>query len=203
MTSSSISLNQARTTVSIAVWGALMAAGAYVAVPMGPVPITLQTFFIFLAGFVDGPKAALAALLYIGAGFLGLPVFTGGLAGPAVFLAPTVGYLLSFPLAAFIAGLGAKAIASSKENLGKSKATCWLKLFLLGILATIVIYVLGAIGLMINVGMTPAVALGANLIFIPGDALKIAAAASTALGLSLRAPFKKSKAKANTDSVKK
>src|SRR5690606_19974891 len=70
-----------------------------------PVPITLQTFGVLLAGAVLGARRGfLAVLLYLVVGAAGLPVFSGGNAGLGVFQGPSAGYLLGFPLAAALCG---------------------------------------------------------------------------------------------------
>ena len=71
----------------------------------GPVPITLQTFGVLLTGAVLGARRGfLAVVLYLVVGAAGLPVFSGGTGGTAVFTGPTVGYLIGFPLAAACCG---------------------------------------------------------------------------------------------------
>ena len=107
-------MNSAQNLFSIhrLVWIALMAAltavGAVVSIPLGPispVPVSLQTMFVLLAGFILGPRGgALAVLLYLAAGLIGLPVFAGGKSGLAAFLGPTGGFLLGFAPGAMIAG---------------------------------------------------------------------------------------------------
>jgi len=76
-----------------------------VALPFSPVPITLQVLAVVLTGYVLGPRDGfIAQALYLKAILLGAPWTTGGLSGPAAFMAPTGGYLLAFPLAAALAG---------------------------------------------------------------------------------------------------
>lgn len=78
---------------------------AQIALWIGPVPITGQTLAVLLAGAALGAKrGALSQLVYLGEGLLGLPVFAGGLAGPAVLMGPRGGYLLGFVAAAFVVG---------------------------------------------------------------------------------------------------
>jgi len=73
--------------------------------PIGPVPITAQTFAVLLSGAVLGARRAfLAQALYLAEGAMGLPVFAGGSAGALVFAGPTAGYLAAFPLAAALTG---------------------------------------------------------------------------------------------------
>ena len=70
------------------------------------VPITLQTFGVMLAGACLGARrGALATLLYLAVGFAGLPVFADATGGLATFAKPSIGYLLAFPIAAFVCGL--------------------------------------------------------------------------------------------------
>jgi len=87
---------------SFAIFTAL---GAQIEIPHYPVPYTLQTFFVILAGGLLGRRNAfLSMLAYVGIGAAGLPVFSGGSAGLARLLGPTGGYLLSFPVAAYLVG---------------------------------------------------------------------------------------------------
>lgn len=86
--------------LSFAVFTAI---GAQIEIPHYPVPYTLQTFFVLLAGGLLGRRNAfLSMLLYVGIGAAGLPVFSGGSAGLLRLLGPTGGYLLSFPVAAYL-----------------------------------------------------------------------------------------------------
>ena len=87
-------------------FAAVMAAAAHVAVPMPgtPVPFTLQPLLVVMAGFWLAPRAAVASMvLYLAAGAAGLPVWAPvGLPGAARLLGPTGGYLISYPLAAWV-----------------------------------------------------------------------------------------------------
>ena len=85
------------------VWAALLAAligaGAFISipVPVSPIPVTLQDMFLVLAGLLLGPRYGLLALaLYIAAGAIGLPVFSGGKGGVGVLAGPTGGYFIGF-----------------------------------------------------------------------------------------------------------
>src|SRR5690625_4620472 len=98
-----------------AVFVCLMAIGAnitvwfpFLAVPIGgaSVPLSLQTFFAILAGFILGPRlGAFTMAVYMFVGLAGVPVFAGLMAGPAAILSPTGGFILSFIAVAFITGL--------------------------------------------------------------------------------------------------
>lgn len=88
-----------------ALLAALIAAGAFISIPLplSPVPVTLQTLFIVLAGLILGPKyGTFAVLLYIIAGAFGLPIFSGGKGGVGVLLGPTGGYFAGFIVSVLI-----------------------------------------------------------------------------------------------------
>jgi biotin transport system substrate-specific component len=83
----------------------LTAIGAQIEIPVRPVPFTLQTFFVLMAGALLGKRMGTASMiLYVILGILGLPVFSGGTTGVARIMGPTGGYLLSFPVVAFLTG---------------------------------------------------------------------------------------------------
>ncbi len=105
----------------VAVFAALVAAMALTpAIPVGPVPITLQTLGVALTGLCLGPWRGFAAMaLYLAVGTAGLPVFSGGAAGIGILIGPTGGYLLSFPLAALLGGF----VAQWAVRRGLSRAT--------------------------------------------------------------------------------
>jgi biotin transport system substrate-specific component len=89
----------------VAGFAAATALAARVEIPHQPVPFTLQTMVVLLAGAFLGPRnGAISQLLYLGAGALGLPVFAGGAPGFLHLIGPTGGYLLAFPAAAAITG---------------------------------------------------------------------------------------------------
>jgi len=89
----------------IAGFAAATAVGARLEIPHEPVPFTLQTAVVLLAGaFLGARNGALSQLLYLAFGVLGAPVFAGGAAGVLILFGPTGGYLLAFPLAAAIVG---------------------------------------------------------------------------------------------------
>jgi len=92
----------------IAIFVTLIAVMAQLTIPLPVIPLTLQTFAVPLAGAVLGAKkGAIAALVYLLLGAVGVPVFRSFTAGISLLLGPTGGYLLSFPIFAFIVGLGA------------------------------------------------------------------------------------------------
>lgn len=83
----------------------LMALSAQILIPIGPVPITGQTFVVLLTGALLGSRlGAMAMIVYLIEGASGLPFFSGGHGGLGHLLGPTGGYLVAFPAAAFITG---------------------------------------------------------------------------------------------------
>ena len=83
----------------------LMAVGAYIHIPVGPIPIVLTNLFVLLAGLLLGSRWGIASAgLYLFVGAIGMPVFYGGKGGLAPLLGPTGGYLFGFALCAWIAG---------------------------------------------------------------------------------------------------
>src|ERR1044072_1187364 len=101
-----VSTMDATRTVSLVIaFSLLNALAAQIAIPIGPVPITMQTFAVTLTGALLGSRLGAAALIaYLIEGAVGLPFFAAGTAGLGVLLGPTGGYLVSFPAAAYITG---------------------------------------------------------------------------------------------------
>lgn len=99
---------RALTIVGVAGFAVALAAASQIAIPLPntPVPITLQPLVVVLAGLWLGPTAGAASMmLFLAAGAVGLPVFAPmGAPGLARLLGPTGGYLLAYPIAAFVTG---------------------------------------------------------------------------------------------------
>ncbi len=146
---------------------ALTAAGAYIAIPIGPVPIVLQNLFVMLAGLLLGGRWGFISIaVYLLAGAAGLPVFAGGTGGIGKFIGPTGGYLIAFPIAAFLIG--------TISEKGKGRIIIDIIAMILG---TLVIYAIGVTWLKVVTGMDFTKAINAGMLpFIPGAVIKIAAA---------------------------
>lgn len=98
-----------RLPILIVLFAGLMALGARMDMPMHPVPMTMQSFAVLLAGAVLGPRWGVASvLLYLALALVGLPVLSDGAGGPAPFTEATAGYLFAFPLVAGLAGVAAR-----------------------------------------------------------------------------------------------
>jgi len=154
-------------TVYASLMPALMAAGAYIAVPIGPVPIVLQNLFVLLAGLLLGPRWGLASVgVYLLLGACGLPVFAGGTGGIGRLAGPTGGYLLGYLPAVYLVGTIAKKTPAGLLGDILALAT--------GVLA---VYALGVPWLKMVTGMPWPKALAVGLYpFLIGDGIKVAAA---------------------------
>jgi len=163
--------------LGVASFTALTALGAFVWIPLPftPVPITLQTFFVLLGGAILGRRlGASSQLLYLGLGGLGLPIFAGVSGGGlSRLVGPTGGYLIGFVLAAYLVGRMAK----------KKKANLWSLMLIMGVGEGIILF-LGTLWLacVLRIGMGQSLYLGL-IPFLPGDMVKLAAAASVCYGM--------------------
>lgn len=117
---------------------AVTAVAAQIVIPLFPIPFTLQVFAVVLAGLLLGPRyGALAMAIYLLVGAVGVPVFAGFKGGLGIILGPTGGYLVSYPLAAAIAGLAAHAAANAVRRRALTSSV------LAGSVALVVIYAFG------------------------------------------------------------
>lgn len=161
--------------IALALAGAaVITLGAKVQIPFWPVPMTLHTLAVFAVAALLGPRLAVAAMAaYLGAGALGLPVFSGsperGI-GLAYMAGPTGGYLLGFLLASGLVGW----LAAGRDWTGRALA-------MLAGLA--VVYAAGLAWLAVFVPATGLLAAGLTP-FLLGDLVKVALAATLVSGLS-------------------
>ncbi len=157
----------------ILLFAGFTAVGAQLAVPLPftPVPLTLQTLFVVMAGIMLGPRDGFYAMAsYIGMGLLGAPLFAGFTFGPAVLFGPTGGYLIAFPAAALVAG-------SLSGRLGGGRAG----LFVSALSGSALILLSGTLYLSLITGTSLAGAMVAGALpFMVGDVIKSAVAAGVA-----------------------
>ena len=147
------------------------------ALPIGVgVPLTLQMFGIFLAGAVlGGRRGFLAVLLYLAVGTAGLPVFSQGTGGLAVWGGATAGYLLAFPLAALLVGVAASLLAR------RAAGTYVVGVAIAAAVATVaVVTPIGALGVSLRLGLDASEAWAAAAPFIAADLVKGVVAAIVA-----------------------
>lgn len=141
-----------------------------------PVPITLQTFGVMLAGVLLGARrGALAVLLYLAVGLAGLPVFAQGTGGLGVLGKASAGYLLAFPLAAALAGF----LVTRARRLPAR----WLPVAVFGAAMAGSLVFTHPVGIAVmgaRLGMSATEAIAAGAVFLPGDVLKNALVAVVA-----------------------
>ena len=166
-----------RFTLSVVLGSLLVAICAHLSIPLWftPVPFTLQPFAVLLLGLLLSPSAAAAALLlYLIEGAAGLPVFSPhGPGGIVQILGPTGGYLLSYPFVAALTAWLRRRFTSATfvSALGAAAGDALILLCGAAWLAAIQPHSLGAI---LTLSVLP---------FLPGDILKVIAAAGIATGL--------------------
>lgn len=162
----------------IGLWTAVIVVMAQISIPLpSGVPVTMQTFAIALAAVVLGAKkGGLATLIYVLLGAIGIPVFAGFSGGFASVVGPTGGFILSFPIIAFIIGLGADHKKSSTP-------------FFIGMLVVSILvnYVMGIIGFCLVTKGSVMTAISACILpFIVPDVAKIAVASMVGLQIKQR-----------------
>jgi biotin transport system substrate-specific component len=141
----------------------IVSAHIRIPLPYTPVPMTLQTFIVPLAGgFLGVTFGSLSMLLYIALGMVGFNVFASAAPGATFYLSPTAGYLIGYVFAAALVGL----FRNSSKPL----------LFLAVVLSHVVIFACGVFGLMLNLHASFPVAFAKGVApFVVGDSLKIIA----------------------------
>jgi biotin transport system substrate-specific component len=150
-------------------------------VPRFGVPITIQSMGVMLAGSILGRwRGAAAVTIFLILVALGLPLLSGGRGGLGVFFRPSVGFLLGFPVAAFVIGW-----LSERLNNPYSLPRGILVNIFGGI---VVLYAFGTVGVALVSHISLGQALIANWIFIPGDLVKAVLAALIARGVHQALP---------------
>ena len=150
-----------------ALFAALIAAGTFIAIPIGPVPIVLQNLFCLLSGLILGPLLGGAAVgIFLLAGILNFPVFAGASGGIARFAGPTGGFLIGYLLMAITAGL----IAGKPRS---NKITSLPRLVIAAALGILIVYVPGVAWLKLSRGLSLSQSFSMGFVpFIIGDILK-------------------------------
>ncbi len=160
--------NKTRSLTRIAITSALMCVGAWLTIPLGPVNLTMQTFFVYLAGILLTPtEVVFTQIVYLLIGVIGFPVFSGFTGGAQSILMPSFGFILSF-----IPGAAVISLLSRRKSLKENLLAC--------LVGTVVIYAIGlpymwAILRFVNgnnLSLQQVMAVGL-IPFIPGDTLKL------------------------------
>ncbi|MBQ3269425.1 MAG: biotin transporter BioY [Clostridia bacterium] len=160
-------LNTREMTI-IAVMAALICVAGPLTIAIGPIPLSLATFTVYLAGAVLGAKrGTLAVALYLLIGAVGVPVFSGFSGGVQKLVGVTGGYLVGYLPCAWLTGLGA----------GDDGTRLNWRLPAMMVAGTAVLYAIGTAWFMAQTKNPLGAALGMCVLpFLPGDAVKIIAA---------------------------
>lgn len=161
---------------------ALTAAFAQVTVPypLSPAEFTLQTMGVYLAGLLLGPVwGALALVLYALVGVAGAPVFSGWSAGLGVIAGPTGGYILSFPIAAFVIGA-----LVHRRTAPRRLDSVSLTLQVVALLAALaIVYLIGSTWMAVVLDMPLLTGfVQGGVVFVPGDVAKAGAVMALVTG---------------------
>lgn len=173
-----------RSVALIAIFAALIAALGLLPPLMlaSGVPITAQSLGVMLCGTILGAKrGGLAALLFVALVALGLPLLAGGKGGLGVFAGPTVGFIIGFPVAAFVAGFVVEQMGRLNIAVAAGVGAA------LG--GIVVLYAFGLFGFMI---ITESSFPGAFAIlgwYIPGDVIKVVIAGLITAALAKARPM--------------
>lgn len=172
-----------RSVALIAIFAALIAALGVLPPLMlaSGVPITAQSLGVMLCGTVLGSKrGGLAALLFVALVALGLPLLAGGKGGLGVFAGPTVGFVVGFPVAAFVTGFVVERLRSLNVAVAAGIGAA--------VGGILVLYAMGLFGFMM---VTKSSFLGAFSIlgwYIPGDVIKVVIAGLVTAALAKSRP---------------
>ena len=156
----------------IGIFAALISVCAWIVIPAGAAPFTMQTFGIFVAvGLLGGRRGSLAVGLYLLLGLVGLPVFAGFAGGPGALLGTSGGYIIGFLLSALVMWGLEMVWGRGGWRLGVSMAAGLLACYLMGTIWFMVAYAQtsGAVGLW-------SVLMWCVIPYIPADLIKIALA---------------------------
>ena len=164
--------------VLLSLFAALMCVVSPFSLPVGMVPISLATFVLYLTSAVLGASGTASVLVYLLIGAVGLPVFSGGLGGLERLVGPTGGYLVGYLPCALIAGLIIDRYENKKLAYPIAMMAGTAVLYIIG--TAWFIFLMGAKGTPYTVG---AALMTCVVKFLPGDAVKIAAAGTAGFAL--------------------
>ncbi len=174
-----VASSRTRSIAFIALTVAITVVSAWVTVPLGPVPFTLQIFAVAFALLVLSPKEAVASMvIYLLLGAVGLPVFSSMRGGIGVLAGATGGFLWGMLLGI---GLGAVVRIGLRVALVRdgqaSKAKAFAIDFVTGLVFLVVVYLCGWAQLMAVAAMSPAAAFASGVApFVIIDLCKLIAA---------------------------
>lgn len=172
-----------RSIALIAIFAALIAALGFMPNLMlaTGVPITAQSLGVMLCGTVLGARrGALAVLLFVALIALGLPLLAGGRGGLGVFASPTAGFVVGFPIAAFVAGWIMERSRQLPIGIAAGIASA--------VGGILVLYLIGMLGFMLVLSRGPLEAFAILGWYIPGDVIKVVLAGVITAGLAKARP---------------
>ena len=160
--------NNTKNITFVALMTALICVLGPLSIPIGPVPVSLQNFAIYMFLYIVGMKrGTIAFLIYMFLGFVGLPVFAGFTGGPQKIVGPTGGYLVGFIFMTLIAGW-------IIDKYYDKRLVCIVGMFA----ATCIPYALGTLWLSYSTKMSISAALAAGVLpFVLVDLIKMVAVA--------------------------
>lgn len=190
--------NHNKIIILVSFFTALTAIGAYIKIPLPPVPITLQTFFVIMSGNILGFKfGALSQIIYLILGLMGIPIFAYG-GGPGYIFQPSFGYLLGYPAGAFMIGLILKLFLSGYNVDQISKQKFFFSLIISDLAGILVVFAFGLgylyfnvkFGLYMNARDLGSIGLewqqavkAVFILFLPIDLIKVFLAVALTIGL--------------------
>ncbi|WP_313343889.1 biotin transporter BioY [Sedimentibacter sp.] len=153
----------------IGMFTALTAIGAFISIPVGPVPITLQSFFVLLSGIILGSRKAMySQIAYLLLGLAGLPIFSNFTGGLQAVFKPSFGFLIGYIVVAYLIGKITEAKSNNTNNL-----------ILAVFIGTAVLYLIGLpymyyiLNIMLDKNLSIMQVLNMGMfMFIPGDTIK-------------------------------
>ena len=156
--------------VFTALFAALSAACAFIAIPLPgtPIPIVIQNMMVVLSGMLLGPVLGTAStVLFIVAGLLGLPVLSGGTGGIAKLMGPTGGFIIGYAISSLTSGL-----ILGRPRQGRSKSI--FAIITAALCGFLVMYIPGVIHFMRTMDKTFSQTMALCVLpYLPGDAVKL------------------------------
>lgn len=170
--------------ILISLFTSLTAIGAFLSIPIGEVPITLQSLFTLLSGLLLGPKlGSMSQILYVMLGLFGIRIFANFSGGLQHIFKPNFGFLMGFIFASFIVG----------KMTHKKSPLNFRKFLLASLMGTFVIYLFGLPYMYFILNLLSRAEIGfltvlktGCLVFLPGDLLKAAVASFVASNVANR-----------------
>lgn len=143
--------NRNRIIIVISFFTALTAIGAYIKIPLPHIPITLQTFFVIMSGNLLGYKfGSISQILYLILGLMGIPIFAYG-GGPGYIFQPSFGYLLGYPVCAFIIGIFLKLVLPDFNIATKPKKNIFFTIVIADVVGILMLFIFGLGYLYVNI----------------------------------------------------